>query len=236
MSKDRGCNEPEGRPVVTRRNLLAAGAGSALAVGLLPAAGLSQEESANGFFVAGLTGEQEVPSVDTEAQGGAMLGFNEDGTQLSYALTTNAIEDVTQAHVHQGSVGENGPVVAWLYPAPEVQSEQLIEGRFDGVLASDIVTESDLTGPLEGEPVSALADEIAAGNTYVNVHTTANPAGEIRGQTLALGDLVEMVEDWQPSGATETETAQETATEAPGTVTDTAETETPERTTTTSQY
>jgi hypothetical protein len=33
-----------------------------------------------------------------------------------------------------------------------------------------------------GQPLSALIDQIEAGNTYVNVHTSAHTGGEIRGQ------------------------------------------------------
>jgi hypothetical protein len=39
-----------------------------------------------------------------------------------------------------------------------------------------------LIGPLAGQPFSALLNQMQAGNTYVNVHTVQNPAGEIRGQ------------------------------------------------------
>jgi hypothetical protein len=55
-------------------------------------------------------------------------------------------------------------------------------GRFSGILAKGKITEKDLIGPLEGKPISALIDAIKSGDTYVNVHTTKYPDGEIRGQ------------------------------------------------------
>jgi hypothetical protein len=50
------------------------------------------------------------------------------------------------------------------------------------VLATGTITAADLVGPLAGQPLSALVDAMEAGETYVNVHTSQFPAGEIRGQ------------------------------------------------------
>jgi hypothetical protein len=52
----------------------------------------------------------------------------------------------------------------------------------NGVLAAGTITASDLVGPLGGATLAELVDQIEAGNVYVNVHTTAYPAGEVRGQ------------------------------------------------------
>lgn len=135
----------------------------------------------NRNFRTHLKGRNEVPPVETDAQGQAKFRLDRAGNELSYKLIVANIEDVSMAHIHIGGPSENGPVAVWLYPE-DGPPPQLIEGRFDGVLAEDTVTASDLVGPLEGEPLSALVEEIRAGNTYVNVHTEANPAGEVRGQ------------------------------------------------------
>ena len=66
-------------------------------------------------------------------------------------------------------------------------------GTENGVLSTGTITAADLIGPLAGQPLSALVDEIDAGNAYVNVHTNDGvvptnegpgdfPGGEIRGQ------------------------------------------------------
>jgi len=92
------------------------------------------------------------------------------------------------SHIHVGAPDVNGPVVAFLFGNVPPAG-----GRTDGVLATGTITAANLVGPLAGQPLSALVDEIEAGNTYVNVHTNDGvdppntgpgdfPGGEIRGQ------------------------------------------------------
>lgn len=121
-----------------------------------------------------------MPPVETLSTGQAIFKLNETGDELSYKLIVANIKDVTMSHIHLAPVGENGPVVAWLYPpAPPLQ---LIPGRFSGVLAEGTITASDLVGELEGMDLEDLVTQMKAGNTYVNVHTNAFSAGEVRGQ------------------------------------------------------
>jgi hypothetical protein len=127
-----------------------------------------------------LSGGEEVPAVATRAQGQAIFQLSRDGNGLRYKLIVANIENVTMAHIHLAPAGQNGPVVAWLYPSapPPV----LIEGRFSGVLAEGTITAASLIGLLAGQDLSALIEEFENGNAYVNVHTTQHPAGEVRGQ------------------------------------------------------
>jgi hypothetical protein len=127
-----------------------------------------------------LSGRAEEPANDSRATGQAVFQLNSDGTELSYRLNVANIQNVNQAHIHLGPAGANGPVVAWLYPAEP--PAQLIEGRSSGPLRTGVITAANLVGPLAGQSLSALVDEINAGNTYVNVHTSQIPGGEIRGQ------------------------------------------------------
>lgn len=126
-----------------------------------------------------LAGEFEVPVRDTQAQGQAIFQLNKDGNELHYKLIVANIENVLQAHIHMAPAGQNGMIVAWLYPS--APPAQLIPGRFQGVLGEGIITEANLVGPLAGHPFSELIDAIESGNAYVNVHTTQFPPGEIRG-------------------------------------------------------
>lgn len=127
-----------------------------------------------------LKGENEVPSVETNAQGQATFKMSQDGESIHYKVIVANIENVLMAHIHNAPAGVNGGVVVWLYPSSP--PPQLIEGRFQGVLAEGTITADNLVGTLAGKTLEDLLDEMKAGNTYVNVHTTQNPGGEVRGQ------------------------------------------------------
>jgi hypothetical protein len=131
-------------------------------------------------FRAHLAGRNEVSPVDTLAQGQAIFQLSKDGTELHYKLIAANIEDIFMSHIHMAPAGANGPIVVWLYP--HAPPSQLIPGRFDGVLAEGTITAADLTGPLTGMGLDDLLAAMMAGDTYVNVHTTLHPSGEIRGQ------------------------------------------------------
>ncbi|GAA0244081.1 CHRD domain-containing protein [Haladaptatus pallidirubidus] len=165
-----------------RRDMLKTG----VAVGV--GSGIVSGQSADGVaFSAGrMSGQQQSQSVQTDAQGTAMVV--QEGEMMRFVVLVTEIENVTQAHIHRGAVGEDGPVVVWLYPGPKRTNPQLVAGRFDGVLSSGQFSAADFVGPLEGEPLDALVTAIEDGNAYVNVHTEANPDGEIRGQLSPTSD------------------------------------------------
>lgn len=148
-----------------------------LVVGAAPA--LSQGPHEN--FRTHLTGDEEVPAVETQAQGQAIFKLSADGESLDYKLIVANIENVTMAHIHQGAAGTNGPPVVWLYPEDGPPPAE-IPGRTQGVLAEGTITADDLVGPLAGASIQDLITDIQDGNAYVNVHTTQNPGGEVRGQ------------------------------------------------------
>ncbi len=132
-------------------------------------------------------GEFEVPANDSTAEAVVKLKINPDRTEVRYDLKiTEPITDVLQSHLHMAPVGMNGPIVVWLYPSGP--PAQLIPGETEGRLASGVITEANLVGPLAGNWQGFL-DAIEAGNIYANVHTVAHPPGEIRDQVhLHPGD------------------------------------------------
>jgi hypothetical protein len=135
-----------------------------------------------------LTGAEEVPPRDTNAQGQAKLTLSDDGLELICRLNVANIENVVAAHIHLGEAGENGPIVAFLY-GPVAPGG----GRLSGNISVASITEDDLVNDLLGATLADLIAEIEAGNAYVNVHTNDAiaptntgpgdfPGGEIRGQ------------------------------------------------------
>ena len=110
-----------------------------------------------------LSGADIVPSVTTEASGVAEMTI--DGMEVHVTLELSNIDNVTAIHIHGGAAGENGPVLAPLYGGDPTGA------GYTGTLVDTTITVTD-------EVLAA----IRAGTAYVNVHTEANPPGEVRGQ------------------------------------------------------
>ena len=123
----------------------------------------------------------EVPAVATRAVGHAIAKLQEGGERLDFYSFHSRLRNVTAAHLHLGQPGENGPVVALLVPE-DLSELSRRERRWLRFIIRTELTTGDRVGPLAGQPLDALAEEIANGNVYVNIHTEQNPAGELRGQ------------------------------------------------------
>jgi hypothetical protein len=133
-------------------------------------------------YIAGLTGSKGVPPIKTPATGIATFILSADGKSLNYVLNVRNIHSVIGAHIHKGNAQQNGPVVLILFGNPTMTGPPT--GAVNGVLSKGTSTASDLQGSLAGKQLSDLVNLIKSGNAYVNVHTTQNPKGEIRGQIL----------------------------------------------------
>jgi len=122
---------------------------------------------------------QEAPGVETLAQGQAIFQLSKDGTEITYKLIVANIDNVIVAHIHLGGAGTSGPPIVFLFgpvSPPVTQNGVLIEGSFT---EADLIPRPDLGFNGTFEELLAL---LPTGETYVNVHTTAYPGGEIRGQ------------------------------------------------------
>ena len=138
-------------------------------------------------FKANLSGAQEVPGVVTVTEGRVKASANNDFSEMRVDLDVFDGVDILQAHFHCRRPGQNGPVVVFLFG--------LVAGgvNVDGQLARVTLTNDDIGAvgadcvPEIGRPVNnivSLAFAMRDGLIYANVHSLANPAGEIRGQML----------------------------------------------------
>src|SRR5689334_17971376 len=138
-------------------------------------------------FSAVLTGDNEVPPVNTDTTGKIKLFANPQQSTLDYQLSISDLNGVvTGAHIHKGSIGTNGPVVATLKTGNTFAGASASTSGTDGggstSSVSGTITSADLKGPLAGKQVTDLIRLIEDGKAYVNVHTHQNSNGEIRGQ------------------------------------------------------
>jgi CHRD domain len=144
-----------------------------------------------------LSGAQEVtppaaptvPSlgVNTDAKARVQIQVRKDLSSFQFRLIVRNGTDVTQAHLHCGRPGQNGPVVVFL-SALNPQGQDV-----NGVLAQGtrrnehIEPGAAACEELIGRPINNIASLAAAafdGLIYANVHTIQNPAGEVRGQLI----------------------------------------------------
>ncbi|AYK08462.1 CHRD domain-containing protein [Brevibacillus laterosporus] len=127
-------------------------------------------------FQAKLRGSQEVPPVLTNASGTATFQLSADNSRLDFRLSLHDLRDLTQAHIHIGVRGVNGPIVVFLF-GPVQRGISVCDAVVTGS-----ITSADLVGPLQGRTLAELIQLMLRGETYVNAHTTQHPGGEIRGQ------------------------------------------------------
>lgn len=125
-------------------------------------------------FRAHLSGDEEVPPVETNAQGEATFSFDDDLDSLDFKLNVANIDDVVAAHIHCAPEGVNGPVGVTLFSGGPVSP--------NGTLAEGTVAEPDDGNGCGWEDMADVQRAMKNGYAYVNVHTVEHPPGEIRGQ------------------------------------------------------
>ncbi len=150
-----------------RRSLFAALSLGVAVVALAPAAA-----AGDNFAAAPMAGDEEVPAVDTRATGVATFKLRDE--RLVFKVNVANIEDVFAAHIHCGAVGVNGPVGVTLFSGDPV--------TVNGTLAEGVITAPDPANDCGWTDLAAVVAALDSGDTYANVHTTAHPGGEIRGQ------------------------------------------------------
>jgi hypothetical protein len=135
-----------------------------------------------------LSGYAETPlAISTAGDGRSRINIDEGSQTISYRLSYEDLEGtVTQAHIHFGSPSQTGGISVFLCtnlgngpagtqacpPAPAT--------------ISGTITPADVIGPaaqgITAGQFAELIEAIRSGATYVNVHSSLYPGGEIRAQ------------------------------------------------------
>jgi len=141
-----------------------------------------------------LTGFEEVPSVSTRANGQFNARIAKDGRAIDWELSYSDLEGaVQQSHIHIGNTGVNGGISVFLCtnlgngpvgtqscpPPPAVISGRIFAADVSPNIAA---TAAARTQGLNTGEIEELVAAMRAGATYVNVHTTLWPGGEVRSQ------------------------------------------------------
>jgi hypothetical protein len=136
-----------------------------------------------------LSGHKEVPVISTTGSGVFTATINSAGTEIRYELKYADLEgDILQSHIHFGPPNNTGGISVWL--CSNLASPPTPAGvqpcPADPAVIEGVITAADVMGPMaqgiEPGAFSELLAAIRAGKTYVNIHTSKWPAGEIRSQ------------------------------------------------------
>ena len=146
----------------------------ALALGLA-ACGSSNPAT---HFKATMNAANEVGTVASSGTGTA--DYTVDGGTVSYTVTfTGLTANANAGHIHVGPAGVNGGVTV-PFTVPRNTA-----GTFTGTFtAANVAAASTTDGGVgvDAGDYNGLLQLMRAGETYTNIHTTANQGGEIRGQ------------------------------------------------------
>ena len=137
---------------------------STLAVGIAAALTLASASAlaATVTYQVALSGKNEVPATTSMGTGTANFTYDTVTKKLTWTVTYT---------------GLTGPATASHFHSPALATENA---------AVTVPLTGDLKSPITGEATltDALAKDLADGKMYFNIHTAANPGGEIRGQVV----------------------------------------------------
>jgi hypothetical protein len=163
---------------------------------LLASAAVSAVAAQEGFksIKEFLTGFEEVPVVSTTGNGHFDATISKDGSEIAWELSYSSLEGaISQSHIHVAQAGVNGGISVFLCtnlgngPAG-IQPCPPPPATISGVITADDVSPAiaaTLAARNQGVDTGQIGELIAAmraGATYVNIHTSTWPGGEVRSQ------------------------------------------------------
>ncbi len=191
-------------------------AGSMLAAVLfvsfaIPASAQEYSAKLSGFQEVGGLGAGETGAINSTAQGTLKLTLDKAAQTLTYALTYTfpsmtttsagtAPTDVLQSHIHLGKEHVAGGIMVYFCstaalapPAPAAVPPVCPASGGTAVTVNGTLHVADVTAKAAAQNIlagdfDALVAALDTGTAYANIHTSAFPAGEIRGQIIRLRD------------------------------------------------
>lgn len=133
--------------------------------------------SAEFIFSGYLWEGEEVPPTGSPATGSFGATLDDQTWVISgNMLISNLTSNLTGAHIHEGAVGQNGPVrFDLLANATSIDTfGNHIVVHYSGVIPGTQAQKEDLLNKMLNEM------------TYVNIHSSNFPVGEIRGQIFCI--------------------------------------------------
>ena len=127
-------------------------------------------------YAADLRASNEVPAAESNALGSAFVQFDPINGTIAWEAHTLGIASPTLAHIHRAPAGVNGPVIINF----ATSAVQIPGGRTSGSGPVSAVQ----TANLQPSDLTALSSAATASGYYVNIHSTAFPGGEVRGQLV----------------------------------------------------
>jgi hypothetical protein len=131
-------------------------------------------------LTAALSGSDETPApgLNTGAFGNATVTVDVGARAVTYRVDVfNLPSGVTASHIHVGGVGTAGPIIINFAPP--------LTASNDFGYAGTVPESQWLLRPEQGiRSGDDIIQAILGGNTYVNVHSSVNPGGEIRGRLV----------------------------------------------------
>ena len=152
---------------------------AALASLVLVATATTQSYAQNEKYRAKLDGNNEVPAVNTTAEG--VINFKTKNDMLTWKMNVTGANDAAGVNIHKGKAGEKGEIVVDLMKVSKHSDNP------KGMTMRGNVTESSLKGSMAGKTIADLKTAIANGDVYVNLKTQDHPDGLMRGQIKLKG-------------------------------------------------
>jgi hypothetical protein len=128
-------------------------------------------------FTASLSGTNETPPVTTNATGTAT--FESVGTSIRWVINVAHLSGpATAAHIYVVTTGTSGIVAMHLCGTTGIPA------CASDTAAATLQGSSSIVDIVNGNSLDGLLTAMRENAAYVNVHTAANPGGEIRGAIL----------------------------------------------------